>query len=179
MKIIHAATSLFCLLVLAGCDTSSNTVNEVYVFDDENPELLDFYVIDSDGYDSREFTPMIIDPRDNAGIFDVYWFANSFYDYQVYLSLSEQPGPDNATYIIGEDCGLGLDCGDEGSYICQYTEDYYFGCGLSLTEIENNYIDIAELTGADDIVDDLYINFEVCDLEDFYCEVQSVPVQLY
>lgn len=176
MRILYTLTSLVCLVGIAGCGGGTT-----YIYEDDTPELQGFYVIDSDNY-SSEFAqdePMIIDPFTNEGLFEVYWYASSYYDYNVYLSINNRPGLDGAKYIIGERCGLDYHCDTDGLYLCQYTAYSEFACGLDTEEIENNYVNIAEFTGADDIPDSLFLNFEVCDLDDFYCEIQTIPVQMY
>ncbi len=174
MRFLNATLALLLLISLTACEGNSRSV-----YHSDTPELLGFYVIDSDGV-SSEFAqdePMIIDPYTQDGFFDVYWYASSFYDYQVYLSVNDRPGLVGAIYIKDDLCGIDSFCDHDGSYMCQYTADYYLACGLDVPEIESTYVDVRSLI--DTIPDNLFLNFEVCNTSDRYCEIQSVPVRMY
>lgn len=164
-----------CLWLLSACDSDDHSRA---VYTDDLPRLQGFYVVDSDGA-SSEFNdgPFVLDPNTNEGLFEVYWYTQSFYDYNVYLSINDRPGLDGAEFILGDRCGIDLHCDIDGWYMCEYTADFLLSCGLDFDEIDNNFVSISELFA--DIPETLYLNFEVCNTRDTYCEIQTVPVLMY
>ncbi len=162
------------LILLSGCEGG------VYLHPSPpEPQLNGFHVVDSDGI-SSESSPhhsANLDPYTNEGIFEVYWYADSYYDYRTYLSLNDRPGVRGAILLNQERCGEGLHCDYDGWLMCEYTADYYVGCGLDLTETHRNLTDVAELFQS--VPEALYLNFEVCDTDNHYCEMDSRPVIMF
>ncbi len=153
--------------------------HHVVAYQSDTPDLQGFYVVDSDGVSSELYPTeqSYIDPYVDAGFFEVYWYAQSFYDYNVYLSINDRPGVSGAYMLVSDYCGPSSHCDFDGSYSCQYTTDFELGCGLDGVEIDHNLISISDLFF--DVPDTLYLNLEVCDEFDQYCQVHSRAVLMF
>lgn len=143
----------------------------------EAPQLQAFEVIDSYGDSSRFVTP-ILDPVVDEGLFEIYWYADSFYDYWVTVSINDQPSMAGSIILSEELCGYNHSCDYDGMQWCTYDGDFfYMGCGADLYEMDRNMTDIVDLVW--DLPEDLYLNIEVCDETGLLCEVSTRKVTLY
>lgn len=163
------------IVILSGCDGGAT----VYV-EEPGVRLDAFHIIDSDGV-SSEFVSdgaLHINPEVSHGQFEFYWYASSFDDYWVALSVNTHPGVRGAVYVAEDYCGPGLSCDESGLHVCEITTDYYLGCGIDPYEAELNSVSIGHLL--DDVAPDtLYFNLEVCGVYDSDCHVKSYPVLMY
>lgn len=157
-------------MVLGGCDRTT-----VIHKDNETLRLHGFYLVDSFG-NSSEFSgvQLELDPEVDDGVFELYWDVESFYDYTVTISINDQPDLYGATILSTEVCGPERFCDYEGAQVCQYFPDFTMGCGLDLWETEHSREPMEHLMAT--VPYPLFINIEVCDDTDFYCELDSVEV---
>lgn len=160
-------------ILLGGCD--STTVVHAVDNDTGNLRLEGFFLVDSFGT-SNEYSAvqLELDPYHNDGVFDLYWDVDSYYDYSVTISVNDRPDIYGATILSSEVCGPDLWCDYTGQQICQYFEDYTMGCGLDLWEAEQYRESVDHLVETEP--DTLFINIEVCDEVDYYCELDSIEV---
>ena len=170
-----------CLLFLLGCDDDSyRHAHSDYSYDHHAyPDLRGFNIIDSNGLSSElaAGSPLIIDPAINSGMFEFYWYVDSHSDYYVALYVNDSPSLNGSTKISDDICGYTHSCDESGLQICEYSNDFYLGCGIDSYDVERNAVDVAHLlTG---VPDTLYFTLEVCDLFATDCEISSLPVQMY
>lgn len=143
------------------------------------PHLDAFHVIDSYGY-SSEYSPVyesVLDPAVNDGLFEIYWYAESFYDYWVTVAINDRPSMAGSIILSEELCGYGLSCDYDGMQICEYTFGPSMGCGADLYEAHRNLTSIEPLLQY--LPEYLYLNIEVCDESGWACEVLSREVTVY
>lgn len=165
------------MFALTACGSSAAPA-QVVVYD-EQPHLQDFQIVDSYGAQSSPIYTPILDPFIDDGLFDVYWGAQSFYDYWVTVSINDRPGMADSLILSEELCGYDYSCDYDGTQLCVFDSDYYMGCGADLYEAELNMVDILELIPVVDAPTPLYINIEVCDESGWLCEVRSQAVTAY
>lgn len=163
-------------IMLSGCD--STTVVHQADNDARNLRLQGFFLVDSFGA-SNEFSAaqLKLDPRQDNGVFELYWDVDSFYDYSVIISVNDRPDIYGAIILSSEVCGPERSCDYTGSQICQYFTDETMGCGLDLWEAEYYSEPIESLL--DTIPDTLYFNIKVCDDAGYYCELDSIEVLVF
>lgn len=168
--LVFLITTLF---LLSGCEGEVRAYSYA-----DRPHLTSFNIIDSDGISSESnVKTLVIDPYTDSGYFDVYWYASSAGDYHSYLSINDRPDERGSILIHSEHCGPGLICDLDGSILCQYTPDFYMGCGLDTLEIDHNLTPIDILIT--NVPDTLYLIFEICNVNGFDCEMDSIPVRAY
>jgi hypothetical protein len=136
------------------------------------PTLVGFDIVDSYGVDSGYSTKALtLDPYINNGLFDVFWKANSLYDYRVNIRVNATPDISNSLLIYSDICGAGRACDQGGSLICEYTSDFYLSCNNA-----RNPTDIASLMKR--VPQNLYVMLEVCDLNSPTCSYRYYPVSM-
>ncbi|WP_185232337.1 hypothetical protein [Teredinibacter franksiae] len=136
------------------------------------PELESFDMVDSYG-NSSEFTPnkaLAVSPYVDNGWFEVYWQADSWDDYWVEYYINNSPSLEAAAYVGSQQCGMGLECEEDGLQFCQYTSDFQLWCDTG----EDQVTDISEMVHA--IPQTFYFILQVCDLWYEYCEYSYYPV---
>ena len=143
------------------------------------PQLQQFHVVDSYGYstDDRYVSSSAIDPYVNDGLFEVYWYARSFYDYWVTVSINRYDHLAGGIILSEELCGYDYSCDYDGMQLCEYNSDGTMGCGADLSEVHYNTVSIDPLLHR--YPDYLYLNIEICDDSGWSCETLSRPVTLY
>lgn len=166
-------------LVLATSACGSSGTPTPVVVHDEEPHLQEFQIVDSYGASASPVYTPILDPYIDGGLFEVYWNAQSFYDYWVTVSINDRPTMADSIILSEELCGYNHSCDYDGMQLCAYDSDYYMGCGADLYEAESNMTDIIELIPVVDVPTGLYLNIEVCDESGWLCEVISRPVTAY
>ncbi len=135
------------------------------------PSLQDFHMVDSYGTDSGSSSDALaIDPYTDEGMFEVYWFVDSWDDYWVEFYISDNPSMDGAEYIASQMCGVGLDCNEDGMQFCQYSADMYLSCDTG----EQHSADLSPLIYA--FPQTLYFILQACDFSFEYCEYAFYPV---
>ncbi|SMF45551.1 hypothetical protein SAMN02745866_02961 [Alteromonadaceae bacterium Bs31] len=135
------------------------------------PRLQDFHMVDSYGIDSASHSQaLVVDPYLDEGLFEIYWFADSWDDYWVEFYISDNPSMDGAEYVGSQMCGVGLDCSEDGLQFCQYSADLYLSCDTG----EEHLADVSPLIYA--IPQTLYFILQVCDYSFDYCEYSFRPV---
>lgn len=167
---------LIILLSMAFLSACNRPVEHVHAHSGE-PNLREFQVIDSFGYTESPGYAPILDPNVSDGLFDIYWRADSFYDYWVTVGINDRPSMANSIILSEELCGYDLACDYDGSQVCAYDAEFFMGCGADLYELERNMVDIFPLIF--DLPEHLYLNIELCDETGRFCEVSSRPVTLY
>jgi hypothetical protein len=157
---------IFCLL-LSGCGGEER----VQAFNPA-PSLVRFDIVDSYGVDTGYSSKALaLDPYVDNGLFDVFWRVNSLEDYRINIRLSASPDVNNSLLIYSDVCGAGHGCDQGGSVICEYTTDFYLSCNNA-----HHPTDIAGLMKR--VPQNLYMLFEVCDLDSPYCGYQYYPVSM-
>lgn len=179
--------SLILLIVVATSLIACGSSGEVYVGAPAptpipapaEPQLNAFHVVDSYG-DSTEYSPVyesVLDPAINDGLFEIYWYAESFYDYWVTVTINDRPSMAGSIILSEELCGYGYSCDYDGLQICEYTFDSYMGCGADLYDAHRNSTSIQPLLQF--LPEYLYLNIEVCDESGWACKVISREVTVY
>ncbi len=179
MKLTQLMFGLMAALGLAACDSSSEAPRHYY---SSGPELLDFHIIDSFKVDSLEdyVTPLALDPYEYDGWFDLFWYVDSDWDYIVAVGVNDRPTMNGATIVAVDFCGVDSPCDSLGTYLCQYTEDYYVGCGFGEIEARSNQKSISHLLNlSQELPQRVYLVLEVCDADGGGCEYDPLPVWLY
>lgn len=146
---------------------------------DGGPYLDGFHMVDS-YYVNSEAEPyrtLRLDPRLEGGLFEVYWYVDSFHNYRATLSLNDRPSLQGAIVVGTELCGPGRSCDYDGLQYCEYTLDFYLGCGIDGYDTQANLRPVEELFYS--VPEHLYMNLEVCDTGNRRCEVRSLPVIMY
>lgn len=145
----------------------------------DNPQIRDFSVVDSFGDDSNHPPRggLVLDPYVDDGLFELYWDVGSFADYTVNLYINDAPDLRGAIRIGTDYCGPGQACDDYGMQICEYSLDFYVGCGIDLYDAHNHAKSIDALLWQ--VPEKLYLSIEVCPVTGGVCEFDSVPVTLY
>ncbi len=157
-------------LFLSGCDGSSHRHGV-----SSGPYLNSFGLVDSYGYDSNLGNGSLhLDTYRDYGLFEVYWEVDSNVDYRITVSVNDAPHPVGAVRLSSEVCGPGRSCDWDGYHVCEYTPDFYMGCGIDLTEIDDNLRSIEHFFRR--VPDTLYLNLEMCDLAGRSCVVDSLLV---
>ncbi len=129
------------------------------------PTLVRFDIVDSYGVDTAESNEALeIDSHIGNGLFDVFWRVNSLDDYRVNIRVNSKASVSNSILIYSEVCGAGRACDQGGGVICEYTTDSYIDCGARVPA------DVFEMP------EDVYMIFEVCDLDSSYCGYKYYPV---
>ena len=159
-KIIAKITALmaisFLLTACGGDGGDSHAFNP-------HPTLIHFDIVDSYGVDSATSSaPLAINPYLYNGLFDIFWDVNSIEDYRINIRINDAPGVANSFLVYSEICGAGRACDQDGNVICEYTSDLTLSCNNA-----SNPTDISALFRA--IPQDLYMVFEICDLNSPYC----------
>lgn len=177
MKSFQTVICSLLVLFLAACDGGDAEYVEPPVYD--GPALQGFHIYDSFGVDSEldHSSPLAIDPYENDGWFDLFWYVDSVRDYTVLIGVNDRPSMRGATIIGSDLCGPGLSCDLLGTFICTYTSDFYLGCGVVEEEAELNLASVDYLVF--DLPQKVYINMEVCDVTGAGCELSSLPVWMY
>ena len=166
-------------LVLGGCDSGGTSAGRDRPREPRSPVLTVLAVVDSYGTDSEEYFDEIsqLDPRRNSGEFELYWFADAVSDYTAVARLSSDSTPGRGIIVGSFDCGPFELCDATGSAICRYTQDFQMGCGftpresvLALAPIANELNDVPQIA---------YLHLEVCNYAQSYCEVGTLPVELF
>ena len=160
-------TIVLCLLLTAcgGEGSSSRPFNPT-------PSLISFDIVDSYGVDTAESDQaLVIDPYLYNGLFDVFWRVNSLDDYRVNVRVNSAPGVGNSILVYSDICGAGRACDQGGNLICEYTSDFYLSCNNA-----RHPTDIAALI--EQVPEDLYLIFEVCDIDSAYCSYMYHPVSM-
>ena len=136
------------------------------------PALVGFDVVDSYGVDTGYSTKALaIDPYINNGLFDIFWKANSLYDYRVNIRINATTDAASSLLIYSDICGAGRACDQAGNLICEYTADFYLSCNNA-----RHPTDIASLMKR--VPQTLYLMLEICDLDSPYCSYKYYPVSL-
>ncbi|MET0356650.1 MAG: hypothetical protein ABW044_07705 [Cellvibrio sp.] len=152
-------------ILLAGCGGSSSESRPIET--DPVPILVSFDMVDSFEVDTATSNRALEVASDiDNGIFDIRWRVNSLEDYQVNVSVNSVADPHKSILVYSEVCGLGLACDQGGNLICQYTADNNLSCG------RGPIVSISRLPL------DLYLIFEVCDLDSSYCRYRYYPVYM-
>lgn len=166
MKKIIAILSMGLLLTACG---GGGSHSEPPPFNPK-PTLLHFDIVDSYGVDTATSSePLTINPYLYNGLFDIFWDVNSIEDYRINVRINDQPTVANSFLIYSEICGAGAACDQEGNVICEYTTDLTLSCNNA-----SNPTDISALFNA--IPQELYMVFEICDLDSAYCAFNFYPV---
>lgn len=162
-------------LALAACDGAVVTERHY----DGGPYLDGFHLVDS-FYVNSEFEPyrtLELDPYVDDGLFEVYWYVDSFYNYRATISLNDRPTLRGALVVGTELCGPGRSCDYDGLQQCEYTPDFYVGCGIDAYEAQANLRSVEELFYS--VPENLYMLLEVCDTAGRRCEFRSLPVTMH
>ena len=163
MKNNYLVLIVLCFLLTA-CGGESSSHSYDY---DPVPSLVGFDMVDSYGVDTaRSNQALEVDPYVASGLFDIFWRVNSLEDYEVNVRVNSSPDVVHSTLIYSDVCGAGLKCDQDGSLICQYTPDYYLSCG---GRAESSIKHLPK---------DVYLIFEVCDLDSSYCTYKYYPVSM-
>lgn len=176
---VLAATLLF---TVTGCESGRVVAEGEYrapIVRNDSPRIRTFGLIDSYGYDSEfsAYGSMELNPYEDYGIFNIYWEVDSAYDYTVDIYVNDVPDLAGA-FLIGTDyCGPHEPCDRYGQQICEYTPDYYMGCGLDLTDASYYAQSMDSLVYQHP--ETVYISVEVCPIYRGYCEAEFIPVDLY
>lgn len=176
-RTIYLISILILAASLNGCGSSE--VHVVVPVEPVEPRLEGFEVIDSYGYSSEQssvYSP-VLDPTIDGGLFEIYWYAQSFNDYWVTVTINDRPLMAGSIILSEELCGYNYSCDYDGMQWCAYSEDFYMGCGADLYEMERNMTDIAPLVW--NLPEYLYLNIEICDESGLLCQVSSREVVLY
>ncbi len=162
------------LIALSGCE--SKTVVHVPEPSSDEPMLYHYFIVDSFGVSSEfdESVELEIDPFVDDGIFEVYWDVESYRDYRVTLSVNNDDDLLGGAFLSTEVCGPSHSCDYTGLQMCQYFPDYTMGCGYDLHEAELNRVSVDHLVITEP--ETLYINIDVCNLDETWCESDSIPV---
>lgn len=155
-------------LVLTGCGGGSG---EVVVRDyDPTPTFKSFSIVDSYGVDSAVSSqPLAINPYQDDGLFDVFWWVGSSENYRINLYLNDRDALGGSILVYTDVCGNTGRCGGDGNAICQYTSDFYMACNDDTKET-----DIASLFTR--VPQQMYLLMEVCDIDSPFCALRSRPV---
>ena len=153
-------------LVLTACGGSSGRAVEVRPVNYE-PSIVSFDMTDSYGVDTATSNwALEIDPYIDDGLFDLRWRVNSLEDYEANILVNSRPTSQGSILIYSDVCGAGLSCDQADDLICQYTEDSTLSCGRGpVVSIKSMPVD-------------LYLIFQVCDLNPYYCYERSYPVAM-
>lgn len=156
----------FCLLLSAcGGEMAERDFNPT-------PTLLAFDIVDSYGVDTGySVKPLALDPYINNGLFDIFWKANSLYDYRLNVRINSTPDVSSSLLVYSDICGAGRACDQGGNVICEYTSDFYLSCNNA-----RHPTDIAGLMKR--VPQNLYLMLEICDLDSPYCSYKYYPVSL-
>jgi hypothetical protein len=155
------------VLLLAGCGGGGGEAERVY---NPTPIFKSFSVVDSYGVDSSlSSRPLAINPYQDDGLFDVFWWVTSTQDYQVNLYLNDRDALGGAIRVYSDVCGSNGRCGGDGNAICQYTSDFYMACNDDRKET-----DIASLFSQ--VPQQMFLLLEVCDIDSPFCTLRSLPV---
>lgn len=156
-KIITLTLISFVLTACGGGDgKSAHSFNP-------KPTLLHFDIVDSYGVDTATSSaPLAINPYLYNGLFDVFWDVNSIEDYRINIRINDAPAVSNSFLMYSEICGAGRACDQSGNVICEYTSDLTLSCNNA-----TNLTDISVLFKT--IPQDLYMVFEICDIDSPYC----------
>lgn len=177
-RLLSLSTLLLLVISLSACNEAAD-VHVVAPAAPATPQLQEFEVIDSFGYSSGHSRVHVaeLDPEINGGLFEIYWLADSYYDYWVTVSINDRPSMANSIILSEELCGYNYSCDYDGMQWCTYSSDFFMGCGADLHEMDRNMTDIVDLVW--ELPEYLYLNIEVCDERGLECQVSSREVALY
>ena len=141
------------------------------------PEIISFDIVDSYLTNSDfEPGPYAVSPYIDDGLFELFWHVESFHPYRVELYLNDRSYPDFGVLMSSAWCGFGESCGNESYQYCRYRDNLSMIC--ELPESFSTYADRDISSLFTEIPEDLYFVLEVCDIDLFYCEYQSLAVSL-
>ncbi len=171
-KILSIAVLALSFLTLSGCGGGSSAVDDPH-HDNYVPELRVFDIIDSYDTDTAipKHPPLALTPYRYDGLYEIFWKVNSLEDYTVTLRINDRPVLANSLVIHSQVCGAGRRCDQDGSWICEYTNDFYMSCDGSTIE-KDIYPLVAKVPQL------VYLFLEVCDSNSGYCEYDYYPVTL-
>jgi hypothetical protein len=172
MKKILLAAMIACIsLAISGCGDDSVAADPHH--EDYVPELLLFDIIDSYDTDTAQpnHPPLALSPYLYDGLYEIFWEVNSLEDYTVTLRINDRPTLTNSLVIHSQVCGAGRRCDQGGSWMCEYTNDFYMSCDGSSFER-----DIYPLVSS--VPQQVYLFLEICDSDSGYCEYDYYPVTL-
>lgn len=177
MKWLQTLLCSLLMLSLIACESDGTRHGNHSVY--SGPELVGFHIYDSFGVNSEldHVSPLELDPYENGGWFELFWYVDSLRDYTVYIGVNDRPSMKNATIIGADICGPGLSCDTLGIFQCRFTTDSYLGCGAVEEEAEWNLKSVDYLLF--EFPQRVYFNLEVCDVAGRGCELSSLPVWLY
>lgn len=186
MKFIKPLFVICTFLLITACGGGTRVVSppHVDVIVDHPPELEEFHILDSFlvSTEDRDFTETLIDPYTDNGVFDIYWYVDSEYDYIVEYFINDIPSMAGSRFIDAELCGVGLPCDNyEGAGFCQYYTDFSISCAVE-TPAYSDVDSIAEPVYIDDLIvtvpQTLYFILQVCDAETLECEYDYRPMTM-
>lgn len=175
IKTARAFFLLVSVLALAACDGPVITDRQY----DGGPYLEGFHLVDS-YYVNSEVEPrrtLRLDPYLDDGLFEIYWYVDSFHSYRVTVSLNDRPSLRGALIVGSDLCGPGRSCDYDGLLQCEYTPDFYLGCGIDAFDAEANLRPVEQLFSS--VPEHLYMVLEVCDTAGIRCEFSTLPVVMY
>jgi len=142
----------------------------------ETPSLYQFHVIDTYGTNTEFDAPieLALSPYVNSGHFEAYWDLASEGDYFTELRINDIPSTDGSRLITSDMCGPYYPCHDNQYQFCEYTADFDISCETPSGDFQREYVGDM----IDDIPDDLYLIFQVCDSSFFYCEYETRRVSM-
>ncbi|RYZ99042.1 MAG: hypothetical protein EOO68_12955 [Moraxellaceae bacterium] len=150
-------------IILTACGGGGGDSREPHPFN-PTPTLIHFDIVDSYGIDTATSSQLLaLNPYLYNGLFDIFWDVNSIEDYRINVRINDRPTVTSSFLIYSEICGEGAACDQEGNVICEYTSDLTLSCNNA-----SNPTDISALFS--EIPQELYLVFEVCDMDSPYCE---------
>lgn len=176
MKILKLFALCASILAITACEGGDGSGK---FYTRSGPELYGFSIVDSYGVDSDQdfVSPLSIDPNVDGGWFEIYWDVESHNDYTVEIALNDRADMRGAIVVGREYCGPRLACDDLGGHFCHYTKDNYLGCAWLDNEVHHNQKDVYDFLY--EFPQPLYLNIRVCDLQGRFCEIGSLPVEVY
>lgn len=178
MKRYCNVIALLCMgILIGGCGAEARLSyhhdNDPIVIADDEPTLYQFHIIDTYGvnteFDSDE---LAISPYVNHGEFEIFWDVFSDGDYFTEIRFNTEPTTDRSRLISSEYCGPGLYCNTHQYQFCDYRSNFFLSCETSDNERQSEYIGDLVTT----IPQEVFLIFQVCDVNFFYCEYDVLPV---
>ena len=188
---IVVCTLVISALLLSGCNTEGHVsvsanyddiiyddaIDDTIFYNDHThyPTLEYFGMIDTYGISSSKLNaPLILNPYESNGHFEIFWQANFSFDYVVEYRINDAPTITDSTLINSDYCGNNMTCDQDGLQFCDYYANLSVSCD-SFSYLERGpEISISHLIHT--LPQTLYFITQVCDTAFEQCEYIYRPV---